>query len=105
MAITNEDTCVIKSLFSEKIDDIKQAGIVPEFEQIEMFSYLLPEYSFTKILDILISICTISKHFFLCQLEDIKKMAEYIENFTLSLRVIFKFILIWFLFRIVILFV
>lgn len=85
--MSNEDTCVIKSLLSEKIENIQKAGIAPGFDQIEMFSYQLPHYSFTNVLDILISICKISDNFFLCQLNDIRKTAAFIEKLPLSLRV------------------
>ncbi|KAL3120609.1 hypothetical protein niasHT_007901 [Heterodera trifolii] len=86
MALDDADAGLLEKLMNEPIDSIDQAGILPSFDQIEMFSFHLPQYSLTQLLDIFVSICTVSEKYFLCLNDSIKQIAQLIEHIQLSLR-------------------
>ncbi|GMR31567.1 hypothetical protein PMAYCL1PPCAC_01762, partial [Pristionchus mayeri] len=77
------------SLFKQILDKppIEAVGIAPTFDQIETFSFHLPTASFVHLLDIFVSVCSVSDHFFICTVEQMKTLATAIDNIELALKI------------------
>uniref|UniRef100_A0A914HUC4 RNA helicase n=1 Tax=Globodera rostochiensis TaxID=31243 RepID=A0A914HUC4_GLORO len=86
MTLTDGDAKVLEKLMREPIKPIDQAGISPSFDQIEMFSFHLPQYSLVQLLDIFTSICTVNDDYFLCLDDSIRQIALLIGHIQLSIR-------------------
>lgn len=87
-----EDLRTLKELFTSKVEPITAAGIYPTSEQIEMFSYHLPHATLSNLLDIFVSLCQIdSSCYFMCVIEDMKHLANLIQQVPLPLRVRYVF--------------
>jgi len=95
MAYKDDDNELLAGLMAERIPDVEQAGINPNFEQLETFSYHLPNASLAQLLDIFLSICTIHPHYFSCGMESIREVASAIEHIkNLPLRDRYTFCLV-----------
>lgn len=58
--------------------------------QLESFSLHLPNASFVSLLDIFKSLCSLSEHFFISSVDQIKNVAEIIDGMPLTLKVFSK---------------
>lgn len=87
MTIRNEDMGLLHTILSKPVEEIEKAGIAPTFEQIETFAYHLPNASFVNLLDIFVSVCSVSDDFFVCSVQQIRELAELIDSIRLPLKV------------------
>lgn len=85
------DMRLLEAFMKEPIKPIETAGIAPTSEQLETFSYHLPHASFLSIIDMFISISSLSKKFHLCDIEQFRKLAELIDDVPLSIKVKYAF--------------
>uniref|UniRef100_A0A2K6VUE1 RNA helicase n=1 Tax=Onchocerca volvulus TaxID=6282 RepID=A0A2K6VUE1_ONCVO len=85
------DIPLLEAFMKEPIKPIETAGIAPTSEQLETFSYHLPHASFLNIIDMFISISSLSKRFHLCDIEQFRKLAELIDDIPLSMKVKYVF--------------
>uniref|UniRef100_A0A915Q7P2 RNA helicase n=1 Tax=Setaria digitata TaxID=48799 RepID=A0A915Q7P2_9BILA len=82
---------LLETFMKEPIKLIETAGIAPTSEQLETFSYHLPHASFLSIIDMFISISSLSKRFHLCDIDQFRKLAELIDDIPLSIKVKYVF--------------
>uniref|UniRef100_A0AC34GR88 RNA helicase n=1 Tax=Panagrolaimus sp. ES5 TaxID=591445 RepID=A0AC34GR88_9BILA len=94
MTLRNEDMGLLHTILSKPVDEIEKAGIAPTFEQIETFAYHLPHASFVNLLDIFVSVCSVSDDYFICSVQQIRELAELIDSIRLSLRERYTFCLV-----------
>ncbi|KAM3728112.1 ATP-dependent RNA helicase [Dirofilaria immitis] len=85
------DIHLLEAFMKEPIKSIETAGIAPTSEQLETFSYHLPHASFLNIIDMFISISSLSQKFHLCDIEQFRKLAELIDDIPLSMKVKYAF--------------
>ncbi|CAF3378316.1 unnamed protein product [Rotaria sp. Silwood1] len=87
-----EDLLLLKDIASRQVDTIKRAGLHPTAEQIEMFAYHLPKHSISSLIDIFVVLSQLDDSlFFMCNVEDVKFLADIIEHVPLSLRARYTF--------------
>ncbi|CAL2040416.1 unnamed protein product [Caenorhabditis brenneri] len=86
-----EDLGTLKAILSEKVDPIMNVGIAPTYDQIETFSFHLPQASFVRLLDLFVSVCSVSDHFFICTVYDMRELAVLIDQVPLPLKVRYTF--------------
>uniref|UniRef100_A0A8R1E4X8 RNA helicase n=1 Tax=Caenorhabditis japonica TaxID=281687 RepID=A0A8R1E4X8_CAEJA len=86
-----EDLSTLKAILSEKVEPISNVGIAPTYDQIETFSFHLPQASFVRLLDLFVSVCSISDHFFICTVYDMRELAVLIDQIPLPLKVRYTF--------------
>ncbi|PAV89318.1 hypothetical protein WR25_05563 isoform B [Diploscapter pachys] len=86
-----EDIGTLKEILAEPIQPIKAAGLAPTFDQIETFSFHLPQASFVRLLDMFMAVCSLSDHFFICTVQEMRALAEMIEPINLPLKVRYTF--------------
>lgn len=86
-----EDLGTLKAILSEKIEPIANVGIAPTYDQIETFSFHLPQASFVRLLDLFVSVCSVSDHFFICTVYDMRELAVLIDQIPLPLKVRYTF--------------
>ncbi|VDN07537.1 unnamed protein product [Thelazia callipaeda] len=89
--LRQSDMPMLKNFMEEPIKSIETAGIAPTSEQLETFSYHLPHASFLSIIDMFISISSLSKKFHLCDIDQFRKLAELIDEIPLSMKVRYAF--------------
>lgn len=86
-----EDLGILKEVLASKVEEIEAAGLHPTLDQIEMFSFLLPNATLSNLLDIFISLSQLNPHYFMCNIESIKFLAGILEHIPLSLRARYVF--------------
>lgn len=92
LSLLEQDSAELKKLLSKPIEPIKKVGIAPTFEQVETFAFHLPKASFSELLDIFVSVCSITDRFFMCSSVDtMKSVAKLIEHVSLPLKVRYYF--------------
>uniref|UniRef100_A0A1I7YB81 ATP-dependent RNA helicase SUV3 homolog, mitochondrial n=1 Tax=Steinernema glaseri TaxID=37863 RepID=A0A1I7YB81_9BILA len=91
MTLKHEDIGILRDILSQPVADIEKVGIAPTFDQIETFSFHLPHASFVNLLDIFVSLCSVTEKFFLCTVDQIKSLAQEIDNIQLPLKVRYTF--------------
>ncbi|KAK6732087.1 hypothetical protein RB195_016453 [Necator americanus] len=89
--LRNEDIGTLKDILSQPVEPIETVGIAPTFEQIETFSFHLPQASFVHLLDLFVSVCSISDQFFICTVEQMRTLADLIDYIPLPLKVRYTF--------------
>ncbi|CAI4225470.1 unnamed protein product [Auanema sp. JU1783] len=89
--LRKEDIGILKDILSQPVQPISSVGISPTFEQIETFSFHLPQASFVHLLDLFVSVCSISDHFFICTVSQMRELAELIDYIQLPLKVRYTF--------------
>uniref|UniRef100_A0A1I7X6D3 Suv3_C_1 domain-containing protein n=1 Tax=Heterorhabditis bacteriophora TaxID=37862 RepID=A0A1I7X6D3_HETBA len=89
--LRKEDISIMKSILEQPIEPINSAGIAPTFEQIETFSFHLPQASFVHLLDLFVSVCSVSENYFICTVEQIRALADLIDYIPLPLKVRYTF--------------
>jgi ATP-dependent RNA helicase SUPV3L1/SUV3 len=89
-----EDLVKLHEIIKTPLEQIKQAGLHPTSEQIEMFSYHLPNYSLPRLLDIFISLSKLDdSKYFMCMFNDIKYFAQLINHIdNIPIRVRYQFV-------------
>uniref|UniRef100_A0A0M3I858 ATP-dependent RNA helicase SUV3 homolog, mitochondrial n=1 Tax=Ascaris lumbricoides TaxID=6252 RepID=A0A0M3I858_ASCLU len=91
MTVREEDMGILKEILSQPVSPIESVGIAPTFEQLETFSFHLPNASFINLLDIFVSVCSITDPFFICTVNQMKSLAELIDYIPLPLKVRYTF--------------
>ncbi|CAF1507705.1 unnamed protein product [Rotaria magnacalcarata] len=87
-----DDLPLLKDIVSRHVETIKRAGLHPTAEQIEMFAYHLPKHSLSSLIDIFVVLSQLDDSlFFMCNVEDIKFLADIIEHVPLPLRARYTF--------------
>ncbi|KHN85947.1 ATP-dependent RNA helicase SUV3 -like protein, mitochondrial [Toxocara canis] len=87
MTLREEDMAILKEILSQPVSPIESVGIAPTFEQLETFSFHLPNASFINLLDIFVSVCSVTDRFFICTVDQMKTLAELIDYIPLPLKV------------------
>ena len=87
-----EDLNVLRKLLTQSPELIKQAGLHPTADQIELYAYHLPNAPLSNLINIFISLSQVDDSlYFICNLEDFKFLADMIQHIPLSLRVRYVF--------------
>lgn len=82
-----QDLPVLKEIMTQPVAPLFSGGIHPTADQIEMFAYYLPQATLSNLVDIFTSLCQInSSHYFMCNVEDFKFLADMIQHVPLPLR-------------------
>ncbi|VDK67002.1 unnamed protein product [Cylicostephanus goldi] len=89
--LRNEDIGTLREILSQPVEPIETVGIAPTFEQIETFSFHLPQASFVHLLDLFVSVCSVSDQFFICTVEQMRTLADLIDYIPLPLKVRYTF--------------
>ncbi|KAK5974825.1 Helicase C-terminal domain-containing protein [Trichostrongylus colubriformis] len=87
----NEDIGTLREILSQPVEPIEMVGIAPTYEQIETFSFHLPQASFVHLLDLFVSVCSITDHFFICTVDQMRSLADLIDYIPLPLKVRYTF--------------
>ncbi|XP_026288989.1 ATP-dependent RNA helicase SUV3 homolog, mitochondrial [Frankliniella occidentalis] len=86
------DLRTLKSMLSSLPQPAEKAGLYPTAEQIEMFSYHLPDSSLQSILEIFTDLCQMDDSlYFMCNIESFMYLAEKIDSIPLPLRARYVF--------------
>ncbi|CAJ0558544.1 unnamed protein product, partial [Mesorhabditis spiculigera] len=86
-----EDIGTLRELLETTVPPIDAVGISPTYEQLETFSFHLPQASFVKLLDLFVSVCSVTDHFFICTVEQMRELALLIDYIILPLKVRYTF--------------
>ncbi|KRZ08097.1 ATP-dependent RNA helicase SUPV3L1, mitochondrial [Trichinella zimbabwensis] len=87
-----EDLPALKAILTKPTEPIHAAGLFPTLEQIEMFAYYLPKATLSNLLDIFVSLSAVDENrFFMCNVDDLKFLADMIEHVPLTLKVRYVF--------------
>ncbi|XP_060828972.1 ATP-dependent RNA helicase SUV3 homolog, mitochondrial [Bombus pascuorum] len=87
-----EDLPLLKNLLQKSPEEIKQAGLHPTADQIELYAYYLPNASLSNLINIFIALCELdSTLYFICNLDDFKFLADTIQHIPLPLRTRYVF--------------
>ncbi|XP_033333098.2 suv3 RNA helicase isoform X1 [Megalopta genalis] len=86
------DLLILKKLLNETPEDIKQVGLHPTADQIELYAYYLPNTPLSNLINIFIALCQVDDSlYFICNLEDFKFLADMIQHIPLNLRMKYIF--------------
>nr|XP_014092482.2 ATP-dependent RNA helicase SUV3 homolog, mitochondrial [Bactrocera oleae] len=87
-----DDLQTLRKILTLKPEPLKQAGLHPTAEQIELYAYHLPKSTLSNLMDIFVNLCTVDDSlYFMCNIEDFKFLAEMIEHVPLPLRARYVF--------------
>ncbi|XP_018018153.2 ATP-dependent RNA helicase SUV3 homolog, mitochondrial isoform X2 [Hyalella azteca] len=87
-----EDLPTLRRLLSSRPEPLRQAGLHPTAEQIELFAYLMPHYTLSNLIDIFVNVCTVDESlYFVCAMEDFKFLADLIQHISMPLRARYLF--------------
>ncbi|KAH8277073.1 hypothetical protein KR026_004805 [Drosophila bipectinata] len=87
-----EDLQTLHRILSQTPDPLKQAGLHPTADQIELYAYHLPNSTLSNLMDIFVNLCTVDDSlYFMCNIEDFKFLAEMIQHVPLPLRARYVF--------------
>ena len=90
----HEDLRLLKQIWESPVEEVEAAGLRPTLEQIEMFSFHLPQASLTNLLHIFISLVSLNDSaYFMCLMEDTLFLSQLIEHIPLPLRTRYTFCL------------
>ncbi|CAI5449431.1 unnamed protein product [Caenorhabditis angaria] len=89
--LRSQELATLKTILAQKIEPITNVGIAPTYDQIETFSFHLPQASFVRLLDLFVSVCSVSNHFFICTVDDMRELAVLIDQIPLPLKVRYTF--------------
>ncbi|EDW37929.1 GL12317 [Drosophila persimilis] len=91
-AFKSEDLQTLQRILAQTPDPLKQAGLHPTADQIELYAYHLPNSSLSNLMDIFVNLCTVDDSlYFMCNIEDFKFLAEMIQHVPLPLRARYVF--------------
>ncbi|XP_068636622.1 DExH-box ATP-dependent RNA helicase DExH18, mitochondrial-like [Aristolochia californica] len=87
-----DDLDYLIECLKQPFNEVKQVGLFPFFEQVEMFAGQLSGVSFCQLLDKFGENCRLDGSYFLCRHDNIKKVAQMLEKVQgLSLQDRFNF--------------
>lgn len=87
-----EDLSILRRILSTPVEPIPAVGLQPTADQIELFSYYLPNASLSNLVDIFISLCEMNtSNYFMCDMGSFKSLAEMIQHISLPLRARYVF--------------
>ncbi|KAM3913397.1 ATP-dependent RNA helicase SUPV3L1, mitochondrial [Leptodactylus fuscus] len=89
--MAQEDLPLLKEILNKPVHDIQAAGLHPTAEQIEMFAYHLPDATLANLIDIFVSLSQVDGHYFVCNIDDFKFVADMIQHIPLNLRARYVF--------------
>ncbi|EDV22910.1 uncharacterized protein TRIADDRAFT_58600 [Trichoplax adhaerens] len=75
-----DDLPIIQRLLDTPIEPIQRAGLGLTWSDVELFSYYLPEASFTDILDLFSNLVKVGDKFFICRNEEFKNVAAIVDT-------------------------
>ncbi|KAI9584920.1 hypothetical protein GQX74_006815 [Glossina fuscipes] len=88
----SEDLPKLRQILEQTPEPLKQAGLHPTADQIELYAYHLPNSSLSNLMDIFVNLCTVDDSlYFMCNIEDFKFLAEMIQHVPLPLRARYLF--------------
>ncbi|BFF88868.1 ATP-dependent RNA helicase SUV3 homolog mitochondrial [Drosophila madeirensis] len=91
-AFKAEDLQTLQRILAQTPEPLKQAGLHPTADQIELYAYHLPNSSLSNLMDIFVNLCTVDDSlYFMCNIEDFKFLAEMIQHVPLPLRARYVF--------------
>lgn len=87
-----EDLSLLKKLLEQTPQDIHQGGLHPTADQIELYSYYLPNAALSNLINIFIALCEVDDSlYFICNLDDFKFLADMIQHIPLPLSMRYLF--------------
>ncbi|EEB12247.1 ATP-dependent RNA helicase SUV3, putative [Pediculus humanus corporis] len=87
-----KDLPLLEKILSETPEPAMSAGLFPTVDQIELYSFYLPQSTLSNLMDIFINLSTVDDSmYFICNTNDFKIFADMIEHIPLSLRVKYIF--------------
>uniref|UniRef100_A0A1A9UFI9 ATP-dependent RNA helicase SUV3 homolog, mitochondrial n=1 Tax=Glossina austeni TaxID=7395 RepID=A0A1A9UFI9_GLOAU len=88
----SEDLPKLSQILEQTPEPLKQAGLHPTADQIELYAYHLPNSSLSNLMDIFVNLSTVDDSlYFMCNIEDFKFLAEMIQHVPLPLRARYVF--------------
>ncbi|XP_076249132.1 suv3 RNA helicase isoform X2 [Calliopsis andreniformis] len=88
----SEDLTILRKLLTKTPDIIKQAGLHPTADQIELYAYYLPHAPLSNLINIFITLSQVDNSlYFICNLDDFKFLADMIQHIPLPLRTRYVF--------------
>ncbi|CAF4035844.1 unnamed protein product, partial [Rotaria sp. Silwood1] len=88
-----DDLPLLKDIVNRQVESIKRVGRHPTAEQTDMFAYHLPKHSLSSLIDIFVLLSQLDDSiFFMYNVEDVKFLADIIENIPLPLRARYTFL-------------
>lgn len=88
----NEDLPILVELLKQKPEILTKAGLLPNFDQIELYAYHLPHATLSHLVDIFMTLCTVDDSlYFMCNMKDFKFLADMIEHIPISLHARYVF--------------
>ncbi|XP_052773978.1 ATP-dependent RNA helicase SUPV3L1, mitochondrial-like isoform X2 [Mya arenaria] len=86
-----KDLSVLKKIVGQERPNVTKAGLTPTVDMIESFSYLLPHASLSNLLDIFVYVAKMNESYFMCNLEDMKALAQVLQDIPMNMRSKFTF--------------
>ncbi|PKA50721.1 hypothetical protein AXF42_Ash017600 [Apostasia shenzhenica] len=87
-----DDLNYLIECLKQPFDEVTKIGLFPFFEQVELFAVQLSNVTFSKLLDKFRDNCRLDGSYFLCQHDNVKKVANMLEKVKgLSLEERFNF--------------
>ena len=81
------DLSYLQSIFKTSVPMIKKACFQPEIELVELYSYYLPNYSVTQIIDLMKTYCKIDDSlYFMSSNDNFRKLSEELSHIPLNIR-------------------
>jgi ATP-dependent RNA helicase SUPV3L1/SUV3 len=81
------DLKILKDILKQPLEKTTKAGLNPTADQIELFSYYLPNQSLSSLISIFRALCKIdSVQYFLCNINETIYLADLIDHIPLKLR-------------------
>ncbi|EDW81570.1 uncharacterized protein Dwil_GK10952 [Drosophila willistoni] len=91
-AFKADDLSTLQRILGQTPEPLKQAGLHPTADQIELYAYHLPNSSLSNLMDIFVNLCTVDDSlYFMCNIDDFKFLAEMIQHVPLPLRARYVF--------------
>lgn len=91
-AFRADDLGTLRDLLAQQPEPLRQAGLHPTAEQIELYAYHLPGSTLSNLMDIFVSLSTVDDAlYFMCNIDDFKFLAEMIQHVPLALRARYVF--------------
>ncbi|XP_076624970.1 suv3 RNA helicase [Colletes latitarsis] len=87
-----DDLLLLQKLLKQNPETIKQAGLHPTADQIELYAYYLPNTPLSNLINIFVALSQVDDSlYFICNLDDFKFLADMIQHIPLSLRMRYVF--------------
>jgi ATP-dependent RNA helicase SUPV3L1/SUV3 len=85
-AFSREDLTFIRTNLHKKVQDIPQAGLIPNFVQLEMFQFQNKKMNFSRLMKKMIEKARLSSLYFLCDIQEKYEVACLIEDVEMTLK-------------------